>query len=206
MVVGITGNIGAGKSTLAQMLVDKGASLVDADHVGHEVIETDAVHGQLTDLFGEGILGFEGRLDRRELGRLAFADEASRDALNQIVHPPLVREVWSRVQRLSRAADCVVVVDAALLFEWGELDRFDLIVVVRAEIDSSIRRVSQRLGLTAAEVRRRMRSQLPVSEKARLADAVIDNDGDIDHLAVQADQLWQRILSLANSDSGETEA
>ena len=197
MVVGITGNMGAGKSTLARMLVDRGAQLVDADRIGHEVIETDAVRDQLTNVFGDGIVGPDGHIIRRELGRLAFADQASRNILNQIVHPPLVRKVWCRVQCHSESADSIVIVDAALLFEWGELERFDLTVVVRATADNSSVRATRRLGLSTREVQERLAHQLPIDEKALRADVLIDNDGDIGDLENQAEALWRQLVSAA---------
>ena len=193
MIVGITGSIGAGKSTLAQLLSDRGADLVDADCIGHEMIETTPVKEELIEHFGSSIVAPDGILDRRQLGRLAFASTASRNTLNQIVHPPLARELWSRVDSCAEHPGTVVVVDAALLFEWGELERFDLLVVVRASTPVSKARVARRTGLEEAEVGQRMAHQMPLEEKVRRGDIVIDNDGTPDELARQADDLWHRI-------------
>ena len=193
MIVGITGSIGAGKSTLARMLVDRGADLVDADRIGHEVIEMPPVKEELIGHFGSSIEGPDGSLDRRELGRLAFASTAGRHSLNQIVHPSLTRKLWSSVDSLAERPGRVVVVDAALLFEWGELERFDLVVVVRASKAVSMARVARRTGLGEAEVAQRMAHQMPLEEKVRRGDVIVDNDRTREELARQADELWQRI-------------
>jgi dephospho-CoA kinase len=187
--------MGSGKTTLARLLEKRGAILVDADRIGHEIIERPQVRRALESAFGEDILHADGALNRRELGRRAFADEAGRACLNRIVHPSLAEELWKQVDRASGShKKNIVVVDAALIFEWGELGRFDVIVVVHADEEGRFERVSQRHHLGGKEIRQRLSSQLPVAEKIARADFVVENNGTVRELEEKAAELWDRLV------------
>ena len=201
MIIGITGGIGSGKSSLARALEKRGAVLVDADRIGHQVIEGPEVRAALKAAFGEDIADREGRLKRRELGRRAFADPAARERLNRIVHPPLATELWGQVERAAGpAGENIVVVDAALIFEWGELHRYDIIVVVDAAESVRVGRVTRSLGLSEAEVGQRMASQMPVAEKVARADVVVENNGTLPELEECADRLWQQLGAISRGE------
>ena len=194
MIVGITGGMGSGKSSFARELEELGAKRIDADRVGHQVIARPEILRDLLAAFGEDLISPAGKLNRRELGRRAFADEASCTRLNQIVHPLLEKELKIQIDRArNRGSENVVVVDAALIFEWGDLQRFDVIVVVDAKEEVRIERLIRGGMISEAEVRRRMACQMPVGEKTAKADWVVDNNGSLEDLRREAENLWPRL-------------
>ena len=195
MRVGVTGGIGAGKSLVAKIFEKNGAYVVEADRVGRDAVVDQAVRGDLVEAFGSVILDAEGELDRRELGRRAFAGKSANEKLNSIVWPRLA-ELLREETRTSLKADPsrTVVVDAALLLEWGDPKDFcDVLVVVTASEASRIQRTMDRMGITETEVLERMRSQLPEEKKLRAADFVIVNDAGLDVLKFRALDVWSRI-------------
>jgi dephospho-CoA kinase len=197
VLVGITGGIGSGKSTLARLLAQHGAALVDADRLGHRVLEIPQVIAELVGAFGDQIADASGRIHRRELGRLAFADPAAAARLNRIVRPHLEALLWQEVGRaLGAAADALVVVDAALLYEWGVAGRFDLVIAVDAPLPLRRRRAADRQGLSEEEVELRMARQMPAREKAARADLVVQNNGTLAELAQRAEEVWQHLCGL----------
>ena len=198
MLVGITGGMGAGKSALAQMLAEFGALRVDADEVAREVTTIPAVIEHLQAAFGRDLLGPDGRLDRRELGRRALRSDEASQRLEAIMRPPLAAAIERRLtQAVEEAGGGVVVFDAPLIYEWGNEGNFDLMVVVDAEEERCMSRVQQRSGLPVCEIRQRMARQMdPQAKKAR-ADFVIDNNEDLTALAAQAEALWAEIVGIA---------
>ena len=195
MVVGLTGGMGAGKSSLGRLLKAKGAHLVDADQVGHQVLEEPAVLTALQAAFGADIVA-EGQLDRRLLGRRAFVGQGQRGQLEEIVHPPLARALWQAVE--AGGAE-IAVVDAPLLFEWGrDLERYGAVVVIDADQELRVQRVVQRTGLSPAEVRQRMAAQMPAAEKRTRADWVVENNGSPVDLEAAAQRLWQWLAAKKN--------
>ena len=194
MIVGITGGMGAGKSSLARVLEDHGAIRIDADRIGHQVIARPEIRSALMAAFGGDLINTYGKLDRRELGRRAFADEASYTRLNQVVRPVLEKELWDQIDRAKdHGGNNIVVVDAALIFEWGDLQRFDAIVVVDAKEKVRIERLVRNQGFSEAEIRRRMACQMPVGQKTVKADWVVDNNGNFQDLRQEAKKLWHRL-------------
>ena len=198
--------MGSGKSSLAQLFAEWGAALVDADKLTHQVLQRPEVMAGLQEAFGDDVVGRDGRLDRPEVGRRAFASQRGWRLLNQVVRPPLEKRFWEEVERLQAAENRMVVVDAPLLFEWESRERFDVIVVVDADEGLRIERVKVRSGLTDAEIRQRMAYQMPAAEKKRQADFVVYNNGDPGDLQRQAKKLWlvlrqkQREYSLPPGD------
>lgn len=196
MRVGITGGMGAGKSALAQLLAEWGALRVNADEVAREVATIPAVIEQLQAAFGRDLLGPDGRLNRRELGRRGLQSAEASQQLEAIMRPPLSAAIEHRLAQ-AEAAGGVVILDAPLIYEWGNEGNFDRIVVVDAEEERCVSRVQQRSGLSRCEIRQRMARQMaPHTKKAR-ADFVIDNNKGLDELAGQARRLWAELVCAA---------
>ena len=194
MLVGITGGMGAGKSALAQMLAELGALRVDADEVAREVATIPAVLENLQAAFGRAVLGPDGCLNRRELGRRALRSAEASERLEAIMRPPLKAAIQCRLaQAVAEAAGGIVVFDAPLIYEWGNEGNFDRIAVVDAEEERCVLRVQKRSGLPVCEVRQRMARQMDPRQKKARADFVIDNNKGLAALAAQAEALWAEL-------------
>jgi len=193
-VIGLTGNIATGKSTVARMLGDLGACIIDADQVAHGVMRAGtAVHAALVERFGEGILAANGEIDRRALGAIVFADSKALLALDSLVHPAVRVEVRRLV---SECAQPVVVIEAIKLLEAGMDADCDTIWVVTAPRDVQIVRVLQRSALTREQAEQRVDAQGPQCDKVRRADTVIDNAGSLDYTRWQVERAWGRTFGL----------
>ena len=198
MLVGITGGMGAGKSALAQMLAELGALRVDADEVAREVAAIPAVIENIQAAFGRDLLGPDGYLNRRELGRRALRSDEESQRLEAIMRPPLSAAIERRLAQAVEDADGgVVVFDAPLIYEWGNEGNFDRMVVVDAEEERCVSRVQQRSGLPACEIRQRMARQMDPQKKKARADFVIDNNKGLTALAAQAKALWAELVRAA---------
>ena len=198
MLVGITGGMGAGKSALAQMLAEFGALRVDADEVAREVATIPAVIENLQAAFGRDLLGPDGRLNRRELGRRSLRSTEASQQLEAIMRPPLSAAIERRLaQAVEEAAGGVVVFDAPLIYEWGNEGNFDRLVVVDAEEERCVSRVQERSGLPVCEIRQRMARQMDPRKKKARADFVIDNNRGLDALSAQAKALWDELICAA---------
>ena len=174
MRIGLTGGIGTGKSTVGRVLQDCGAVLIDADLVGHRVLERPDIRDQVAEVFGPGVLDEQGAVDRRKLGPLVFADRSRRKALEAIVHPPMIREI----DELARKAetDGVVVIEAAILFEAGMGTLVDQVWVTHCSENTQIERLSGRDGMTREEALQRIHAQMPAARRLALADEIIDTE------------------------------
>ena len=186
--IGLTGGIGSGKSTVAALLAERGAQVVDADRIAREVVEpgTPGLAAVVAE-FGSGVLTPDGALDRSALAAIVFGDPASRARLDAVVHP-LVR---ARAAELVAAAppDAVVVQDVPLLVETGQAGSFDLVLVVETDQQTRVARLLER-GLSAADARARIASQSTDEQRRAVADVVLRNDGDRADLAAQVDRFW----------------
>ena len=199
MNVGLTGGLGSGKSTVAALLGEHGAVIIDADVVAREVVRAGTPgFAAVVARFGPDVVGRDGELDRAALARIVFADGAALDELNAIVHPL----VGSRSADLAAAVPpgAVVVHDIPLLAENGLADRFDTVVVVEADREIRLARLAER-GLTRAEAEARMAAQATDEQRRAIADEIVRNDGDLDSLARQVDRLWDRLSGSARSDA-----
>jgi len=196
VIIGVTGGIGAGKSTVSRIFAGMGALVIDADAVGHEVLRDAAAIRELTEAFGTDILDGDGQVVRRELGRRAFFSDAQREVLNAIVWPRLRRLLNAKIQRaLGEQPTRPVVVDAALLVERGDPKSLvDVLVVVTAPEDVRVRRTMDRLGISEAEVKARMAAQLPEDVKLRAADYAVVNDGTPEICRERARVVWQEMV------------
>lgn len=192
MLLGLTGQIGAGKSTAARILAQFGAVIVDADMIGRQVVEqSPTLLKKLVKQFGRGILFPSGNLNRKALARVAFASPKSTRALNAIVHPYLLRELRRQV-RLHLTRRKVVVIDAALLLDW-RLDReVDQAIVITAPLAVRIKRMSGR-GLSREDVVARQTSQPTLKAFRSRADYVVSNSGTVAELRHKLKKLWQTL-------------
>jgi dephospho-CoA kinase len=178
VLLGLTGVPGAGKSLAAEYFKRKGAVVISGDDTGREVLENyPETLRKLTDAFGRGILDLDGSLDRRCLGQIVFANSRKLKKLNSIIHPYLLKLLKSKINKYRKSASRrLVVVDAALIFEWGIENWFDYTLVVTANRTKRIRRLIAS-GLSRREAENRIGSQMPQSKKAARADFVIENNG-----------------------------
>jgi dephospho-CoA kinase len=190
LLVGLTGGIGAGKSTVSDLLARKGAVIVDADEVARAVVEPGtATLATIVERFGPEVLGPDGRLDRVALARAAFADEASRQALEGITHPAIGQEFLRRVADAPQ--DRIVVLDVPLLVEseQGRNRPYEAVIVVEAPLEMRLARLEAR-GVDRADAERRMAAQAGDEERRAVATYVIDNSGDFAELERQVDEVW----------------
>lgn len=192
MRIGLTGGIGSGKSTVANMLADHGAVIIDADAIARELVEPgEPALAELVTEFGPRILREDGTLNRGELAALAFSDARGTERLNAIMHP-LIRAESER--RIATAGDeAIVVYDMPLLLETGQQEVVDLVVVVDVPEEMQVERAVGQRGLDEADVRRRMQVQVTRSDRLAAADIVIDNSGDLSRTQQEVDRLWQRL-------------
>ncbi|MGY1752758.1 dephospho-CoA kinase [Blastococcus sp. SYSU D01042] len=193
--IGLTGGIGSGKSTVAGLLADRGAVVIDADRIAREVVEPGTPGlAAVVDAFGEGVLSADGSLDRPALAAVVFSDPAARARLDGIVHP-LVRD---RAVQLAAGApeDAVLVNDVPLLVETGQAGSYDLVVVVEAELATRLTRLVDR-GVPEADARARIAAQATDEQRRAVADVVLDNSGPLEQLAEQVARLWEERVEPA---------
>jgi dephospho-CoA kinase len=193
-VIGLTGGIGSGKSTVAAMLAALGADVVDTDKVGHEVYRrgTEGCR-QVTEAFGRDVLAPDGSIDRRALAAKVFADPAALQRLNSIVHPLIGRAVRDWLLRMqAEPRTTPIVVEAPVLMEAG-WQFFDEVWVVIVEPETAVARVTASRDMTAAEVRSRLAAQMSNAERIRRADRVLHNDGDLHALRAEVEAAWRAV-------------
>jgi dephospho-CoA kinase len=198
-LIGLTGNIAVGKSTVLELLRAWGARTIDADQVAHEVMATPAVRDAIAQAFGPGVLDAQGSIDRGALGRIVFRDPAALARLEAIVHPAVGQVIDATIEQ---AAEPVIVIEAIKLIEAGLYRGYDALWVVTAPPEQQAARLMQTRGLTATEAWLRIDVQPPQSAKAALANAVIDNRGDHDGLERQVRAAWKRIQEELGHSQG----
>lgn len=193
-VFGLTGGIGSGKSSVAALLRDRGVPVVDADELAREAVAAGSPGLlQVVAAFGPEVLGPDGELDRKRLGQLVFGDPEARKRLNAITHPIVRGLSQERFAALERAGVVLAGYDVPLLFEVGLEQVLRPVVVVAASEATQLARVMARDGLSEADVRARLAAQLPLAEKRARADHVLDNDGSLEDLARQVDELLAKL-------------
>lgn len=193
-VIGITGNIGSGKSTVGLLLRQLGCPVIDADLVAHRVYRRGSrTWSQVVETFGSHVVRADGAIDRAWLGALVFADVRARARLNAIVHPATRRSVQRRLAALRREGHSVAAIEATLLIEAGWLDLVDRLWVVAAPEDAVVERLGRDRQLDEAEVRVRLAAQMPARAKMARANDIIYNDGGHDELAARVRQLWDAL-------------
>jgi dephospho-CoA kinase len=202
VTVGLTGGIGAGKSTVADMLVAKGAVLIDADSIAREVVAPGGpAYGPLVDRFGESILAEDRSIDRKALAGIAFADPEALADLNAATHPAIGKILAER--RAAAEADHKVIVLDIPLMKATHRDQlaFDVVVVVDAPVEVAIGRLVDNRGFDRADAQARVQNQISREQRRALADVVLDNGGGMDELTRQVDNLWADLAARSDGPS-----
>ncbi|HET8621395.1 MAG TPA: dephospho-CoA kinase [Acidimicrobiales bacterium] len=196
LVVGLTGGIGSGKSTVSAMLAAKGAVVVDADAVTREVQQPGTpVFAAMVERFGPGIVAPDGTLDRAAVAGIVFTDPDALAALNDIVHPAVGARIAERMTELAATGE-IVVLDVPLMVESKRGYPVAALVVVDVDPEVAVRRLVEGRGMREDDVRARMSRQATREERLARADRVVDNSGSVDDLARQVDDLWEWIATL----------
>lgn len=197
LLVGLTGGIGSGKSTVARLLEKRGAVVFDADLLAREAVEPGTPgHAAVIERFGADVLAPGGELDREALASIVFADPSARRDLEEIVHPE-VRRLFAEGSEAYRDTDSVVVFSAPLLVETGMHTAFEVLVVVSATVATQIERLMHQRGMSEPSIRARIDAQAPLEDKAAAADFLVDNEGSLDELESQVEQLWNDLSTRA---------
>ena len=193
--VGLTGGIASGKSTVSRILGDLGVPVIDADVIAREVVAPgSAALGRVVDAFGEEVLSDDKSLNRARLGEIIFSDASKKKILEGILHPEIIAEQDRRLKNIESEGNTpIAVVDAAVMIESGSWKRFDLIVVVDCDESQQISRLCRRNGMREEEAMRRIEAQMPLSEKVKYADHVIDNRGSMDDTRKQVEELMKSL-------------
>lgn len=196
MILGLTGGIATGKSTVAEIFRDLGAAVLSADQLSREAVRPGSeTLRRLVERFGADILAADGTLKRKALAEIIFSDPRAREDLNRITHPAVAALSEERLQALERAGHPLIVYEAPLLFEAGAEKRVDAVAVVRIAEPLQRERLVRRDGLTEAEAEARIASQMSQAEKVARADYVIDNSGPLEETAAQVRALFHRLTS-----------
>ena len=196
LLVGLTGSIATGKSTVSRMFAHLGARVLDADLLAREVVMPgQPAYLKIVEEFGHGVVQDDGTLDRKALGAVVFAEPARRKRLEEITHPAIA----ARQQRIlsvldEEAFEGIVIWDVALLFETGGVAKMDRVVVVATDPDTELARLMARDGMAEADAHARMASQMPVAEKAKRAHYVVDNSGDRTQTEGQVKAVYEALL------------
>ncbi len=193
-VIGVTGGIGSGKSTVTQFLSEMGAKVVDADKIGHQCyLPGTETFKDVVAAFGRDVVAKDGSIDRKKLGAIVFNDPNALTRLNKIMHPRMYKMMEDQIKEHRRNGEAVVIMEAAILFEAGWTPLVDEVWVTIASESTVVKRVKERTGLPEEQIRSRIRSQLSNEERTRKAKVVIHNDGGIEELRKKVADLWGRI-------------
>ena len=196
--IGLTGGIASGKSTVAARMRELGLSVLNADLLAHRLMEPgQPAYEDVVREFGRGVLAADGAVDRKKLGDIVFADAAKRERLNAIVHPRVIAAREEELEQMeARDPRGLVIVEAALLVEAGYYKKLDSLIVCSCRPEQQLERLRAR-GLGEREARERIAAQLPLEEKLRLADDVLDCSGSVENTLQQTDALVERLLKQA---------
>ena len=194
-IIGVTGAIASGKSTVARMLSDLGAALISADDIAKELLQEDDVKTQITCIWGSCVLAQDGEVNREALAERVFNDSAEVQRLNAILHPPIINRIRQETECLRRERPArPIVLDAALLHEAGLARDCDVVIFVDAEDQRRHERAKWHRGWDRQEIARRERLQMPVKQKKLKADYVIDNNGEIGETRARVLEFWRKAV------------
>ena len=194
IVIGITGNLGTGKSTVSQMLVKLGAVHINADEVGHELLQQDdRTRDEIVAAFGKSILNADGQIDRDKLGKLVFDDDTALARLDRITHPRILDVVKQKIVESRQTGAGEVVVEAALLIEAGWKPEVDQLWVTIAPEAVIVERLIKSRGMSKEQIVDRLRAQMSQAEKIRQADEVINTNCSMEELRAKVAELWENL-------------
>ena len=206
LLVGLTGNIASGKSTVARLFIEHGATLIDSDELSRRAVDPDTpAYRQIVRRWGQEILSPDGVLDRSALRRQVFSDQSQLEELNRIVHPEVLRLRDRDVAAARERGDRIVVCDIPLLFEVAAVDEFDRIVLVDAPRPLRLERLTRERALHETEAMDMIAAQMPAELKRARADYVIDNSGTREALAARVDEVWHALERDAAARDAGTE-
>lgn len=186
LIIGLTGNIGCGKSSLSKIFMDKGIDVVDADIVSRQIFEDEELLQTVFEKFGPSIKNNDGSLNRKALGNIVFNDNEKLIELNNITHPRIKEKIFNQIRNIEEQGKPIVILDGALLVETGYLDDVDKLIVVTCDEEIQIERIKKRDNCTKLEALSRIKSQMSQVEKVKYADYTIDNSGTIEELKNKA--------------------
>jgi dephospho-CoA kinase len=192
LLVGLTGGIASGKSTVSAMLAELGAEVIDADHIARQVVMPGTpAWCKIREHFGPGVLHPDGQLDRQALADIVFADKSKLALLNEITHPAIFARIADRLEA-HHDQDVVVILDAALLIEAGLAEGVDVVIVIHSPREIQVERLAAK-GVGQTDARNRIASQLEPEKRLARADIVIDNSGSLEDLGRQVDKIWKEL-------------
>lgn len=196
MVIGLTGGIASGKSTVSAKLRELGAAVIDADIVAREVVSKGEIaYNKIVQSFGEDILLSSGQVNRKKLGSIVFADKEKLELLNSITHPKIISRIMDRVSELKAAGEKVIVVDAAILIEMGLYKYVDSVWVVVVDRETQIKRLIERDRFDYMEAENRINSQFTNEVRKKYADVIIDNSRSEEEVGKKLEELWSNIIA-----------
>lgn len=209
LIIGLTGGIVSGKSTVARMFKDLGAKIVDADKLGHKVILPQrAAWKRIIKIFGKDILQKDQTINREKLGKIVFANQNLLKKLNKITHPEIIKLIKKEISLAkddSKEEKKILIIDAALIYE-TKIDRLmDKIIVVYLDEEEQLKRLIKRNNLFEKEALQKIKSQIPLKEKIEIADYVIDNSNSLDKTREQVEKIWENLISRKESRSQKPE-
>lgn len=194
-IIGITGGIGSGKTEVAKVFRKKGAIILSGDEIGKEVVEKNPlVLKKLVRVFGRVILNRNEKLNRRKLGQIAFSSTKGRNRLNRIIHPYLLSSLKKKIKEYRKRKKGLVVVDAALIIEWGFQKQLDYLILVESNLNNRLTRLKHKSGYSQREALNRIKAQISPKTRRRYADYIIRNDKDLKELRKSALFLWEKLI------------
>ena len=199
MVVGLTGGIASGKNTVAVMFKKLGAEIIDADKIANDLInagiDRDNISAKIVGFFGEDILNNFGRIDKKSLADIVFKDRKKLESLNRIVHPEIIKIIKKEIALSAARNDDgnIIIINASLIIEADAISLVDKLIVVSVSMDNQIARLRERSSLTREEACRRINAQLPIEEKEKFANFIIDNNNGLEETEKQVKNIWKEL-------------
>jgi dephospho-CoA kinase len=199
LIVGVTGGVASGKTTVSRMFEKEGAYLIDADQIARELVQPQRpAWKEIVRFFGKEILGKDGTIDRKRLADIAFSDSGKRGVLNEIIHPRIEKEMWRMKKQIGRKDPyAVIIFDAPLLVETGFHREVDKVVVVTSKETQQIKRLKKRAGMTREETQRIISSQMALEKKVGVADFIIPNEGSLKATRRRVREVFQELRKIA---------
>lgn len=199
IIIGITGSFGTGKTTVTKCFKQLGAKIIDADRIAHILIKANApTYKSLIGSFGRDILKNKSQeIDRCKLAKIVFGNKRLLQRLSRILHPAIIQRIKQEVKLIKvRSSRAIIIIDAPLLIEAGLLNLVDKLIVVAADKNTQISRIKKNKGLSKNEIEARINAQLPLSEKIKSADYVVDNSGSLTYTKKQVKEIWDELKGL----------